>query len=109
MNIANSTFEDWRRANPDKKMEEFKFQLSKMQLSGALFDVQKLRDVSRTVISKMSAEEVYDKVLAWAQEYDEELAKMLGDREYSINILGIERGGRKPRKDISKWSDVKME
>ncbi len=107
MNIANSTFEDWRRANPDKKMEEFKFQLSKMQLSGALFDVQKLRDVSRTVISKMSAEEVYDKVLAWAQEYDEELAKMLGDREYSINILGIERGGRKPRKDISKWSDVK--
>lgn len=107
LNIANSTFENWRRANPDKEIEEFDFQLNKMSVSGALFDMIKLLDIGKTVISKMTAEDVYEKSLKWAEEYDNELADLLKDKEYALKIFGIERGNKKPRKDIAKWSDVK--
>ena len=107
LNIANSTFENWRRANSDKKIEEFDFQLNKMSVSGALFDMIKLLDIGKTVISKMTAEDVYEKSLKWAEEYDNELADLLKDKEYALKIFGIERGNKKPRKDIAKWSDVK--
>lgn len=107
LNIANSTFENWRRANPDKAMNEFDFQLNKMSVSGALFDMIKLLDIGKTVISKMTAEEVYEKSLKWAKEYDSELVEMLQDKEYTLKVFGIERGNKKPRKDISKWSEVK--
>jgi glutamate--tRNA ligase len=106
LNIANSTFENWRKANPDKSIDEFDFQLNKMSVSGALFDMIKLLDIGKTVISKMTAEEVYNYSLIWAKEYNEELAKMLEDKEYALKVFGIERGNKKPRKDISKWSDV---
>lgn len=107
LNIANSTFENWRRANPDKPMEEFDFQLNKMSVSGALFDMVKLLDIGKTVISKMIAEAVYEKALEWAKEYDSELEALLQDKEYALKVFGIERGNKKPRKDIAKWSDVK--
>ena len=107
LNIANSTFENWRRQNKDASIEEFDFKLNKMSVSGALFDMVKLQDVSKIVISKMTAEEVYEKALDWANRHDEELSKMLEDKEYSLKVLGIERGNTKPRKDIAKWSDVK--
>ena len=107
LNIANSTFENWRRANPDKTMEEFDFQLNKMSVSGALFDMVKLLDIGKTVISKMTAEAVYEKALEWAKEYDSELEALLQDKEYALKVFGIERGNKKPRKDIAKWSDVK--
>ena len=108
LNIANSTFENWRRENPEKGMEEFDFQLNKMGVSGALFDIVKLLDVSKNVISKYSKERIYEEVLVWAKRYDEELAKILeNNKEYSLKVFGIERGNQKPRKDISKWKDVK--
>ena len=107
LNIANSTFENWRRQNKDASIEEFDFKLNKMSVSGALFDMVKLQDVSKIVISKMTAKEVYEKSLDWANRHDEELSKMLEDKEYSLKVLGIERGNTKPRKDIAKWSDVK--
>lgn len=108
LNIANSTFENWRKANPDKSIDEFDFQLNKMSVSGALFDMVKLLDVSKNVISKYSAQRVYDETIAWAKNFDTELAEMLSkDTEYSLKVLGIERGNTKPRKDIAKWSDVK--
>ncbi len=108
LNIANSTFENWRKANPDKSIDEFDFQLNKMSVSGALFDMVKLLDVSKNVISKYSAQRVYDETIAWAKNFDTELAEMLSkDTEYSLKVLGIERGNAKPRKDIAKWSDVK--
>ena len=107
LNIANSTFENWRRANPEKTMEEFELQLNKMSVSGALFDMVKLLDVGKTVISKFTAEQVYEKALEWAKKYDKELEEMLSNKEYSLKIFGIERGNKKPRKDIAKWSDVK--
>ena len=107
LNIANSNFENWRRANPDKKIDEFELQLNKMSVSGALFDMVKLLDVSKIVISKMTAEEVYNEALKWGNKFDKELVEMLQDKEYSLKVLGIERGNKKPRKDIAKWSDVK--
>ena len=107
MNIANSNFEIWRKQNPEKSMYEFPFDLKKMGVSGALFDMVKMLDVSKNVISRLSAEEVYNASLEWAKEYDEELAEILENKEYSLRVLGIERGNVKPRKDIAKWSDVK--
>ncbi|MBR0351547.1 MAG: glutamate--tRNA ligase [Clostridia bacterium] len=106
LNIANSSFENWRRANPDKEIKEFDFQLNKMSVSGALFDMVKLLDVSKIVISRMTAEEVYEKASNWASIYSKELSKLLEDKEYALKVFGIERGNKKPRKDIAKWSDV---
>lgn len=107
MNIANSTFENWRKQNQDKSINEFDFQLNKMSVSGALFDMVKLLDVSKNVISKYSAERVYNEASKWAEKYDSELTEMLDDKDYALKVLGIERGNSKPRKDISKWSDLK--
>ena len=108
MNIANSNFEIWRKQNPDKDMmKDFTFELNKMGVSGALFDLVKMQDVSKNVISKFTAEEVYNEAYKWAKRYDPELKEMLDDKEYSLKVLGIERGNQKPRKDIAKWSDVK--
>ncbi len=107
LNIANSNFENWRRANQDKSMNEFELQLNKMSVSGALFDMVKLLDVGKLAISRMTAEEVYEKAYKWAKKYDKELVQMLDNKEYSLKVLGIERGNKKPRKDIAKWSDVK--
>ena len=106
LNIANSNFENWRRANKDASIDDFKLEISKMSVSGALFDMVKLLDVGKTVISKFTAEEVYERALEWAKEYDKDLAKILEkDKEYAIKVFGIERGNKKPRKDIAKWSD----
>ena len=107
LNIANSTFENWRRQNKDKAIEDFDFHLNKMSVSGALFDMVKLADVSKIVISRYTADEVYNETLKWAEKHDSELVEMLSDKEYSLKVLGIERGNAKPRKDIAKWSDVK--
>ena len=107
MNIANSNFEIWRKQNPDKPIEEFELQLNKMGVSGALFDMVKMLDVAKNVISKYSAEEVYEESYNWSKNFDPELKEMLDDKEYALKVLGIERGNVKPRKDIGKWSDVK--
>ena len=107
LNIANSNFENWRRANKEKSIDEFELQLNKMSVSGALFDMVKLLDIGKTVISRYTAEKVYDEAKKWAERHDEELNKMLEDKDYALKVFGIERENKKPRKDIAKWSDVK--
>ena len=107
LNIANSTFENWRRQNPNASLNEFDFQLNKMSVSGALFDMVKLLDVSKIVISRYTAEEIYENSIKWAKKYDKELLKLIENKEYALKVFGIERGNVKPRKDIAKWSDVK--
>ena len=108
LNIANSSFENWRKQNKDADITDFDFQLNKMSVSGALFDMVKLFDVSKIVISKYTAQDVYEAGLNWANIFDKDLADLLQkDKEYSLKILGIERGNEKPRKDIAKWSDLK--
>lgn len=107
MTIANSDFEEWRRRNLQSPRSEFKFNLKKMSVSGALFDLNKLNDVSKTVISFMDAQTVTQSVLDWAKEYNTEFYALLNcDLEYAVGIFSIDRGGNKPRKDIAKWSDT---
>ena len=108
MTIANSNFEDWRRANKTENIDKFDFKLSKMSKAGALFDMVKLHDISKTYISTMNTQEVFDAVTAWSQEYDDELHSLImKDTDYAKSIFSIERGNKKPRKDIGKWSEVK--
>lgn len=108
LNIANSNFEQWRRQNKVASIDEFELQLNKMSVSGALFDMVKLLDISKTVISRYNKDEVYEFAKIWAKEYDQDLEKLLtNNKEYTLKVLGIERGNEKPRKDIAKWSDIK--
>lgn len=108
MTLANSNFEDWRRANPDAPLSAFPFNLKKMGASGALFDLKKLTDVSKNVIARMTAEQVCQKATAWAEQYDPQLHALLTrDPEFSTGIFAIDRGGKKPRKDLAKWNEVR--
>lgn len=107
LTLANSNFEDWRKTNKTAPQSAFPFNLKKMSASGALFDLAKLNDVSKNVISVMSAEEVYNLVTDWAKEYNEKLYALLTrDPEFSTKLFSIDRGTAKPRKDIAKWSEI---
>ena len=108
MTLINSNFEDWRKANPKADIWAFPFNLKKMSASGCLFDLVKLNDISKNIISVMSADEVYTLCVKWAEKYDSELYSLLtADEKYSKGILNIDREVPKPRKDIAKWSDIK--
>lgn len=108
MTVASSDFEDWRRRNPDAPRTDFPFNLKKMSVSGALFDMDKLNDVSKRVISVMDAQRVTHEIRCWAADYDREFYALLErDPAYAEGIFSIDRGGAKPRKDIARWSDAK--
>ena len=108
MTVLNSNFEDWRRANPDLPVDDFKFSPKKLNPAGSLFDYAKLVDVSKNVISRMDAETVYGLLLEWAKEFDADFgAKLESDAAYATSILAIGRGGKKPRKDLAIWKEAK--
>lgn len=108
MTLLNSNFEDWRRANPEADIYSFPFNLKKMSVSGALFDLAKLNDISKTVISRMDAQTVFDRTLEWAKTYDKEYAALLeNDPQKALGMMALDRGGKKPRKDIAMWSQVR--
>ena len=108
LTILNADFEPWRKENPYVDWREYPFKLNKMSTSGTLFDLVKVNDVSKNLISRYTAKEVLDSVLAWAKDYDSEVYEVIGkDKAYSEKVFAIERGGEKPRKDIYKWSDIK--
>lgn len=129
LNIMNSNFEDWRNQNPTNPVEEFPFNPKKIGTSSPFFDIVKLEDVSKNIISKMTAEEVYENTLNWAKNFDvkfeEETKLKLGEnytgisvdtqqfalylennKDFAIKTFNVDRGGSKPRKDIAKWSEV---
>ncbi len=108
MTLLNSNYEEWHMQNPDKLYTEFPFNIKKMSVSGCLFDFNKINDVSKNVISRMSAEDVTEKVTAWALEFDKDFGEALAsDKEFATKIFAIGRGGKKPRKDLSTWADAK--
>lgn len=108
LTILNSNFEEWRRANKTESLLKFPFNLKKMSLSGALFDMVKFNDVSKNVISLMTAEQVYGYVTEWAKDYDTELYTLLtSNPEKAKAIFNIDRDNPKPRKDIACWSEVR--
>ncbi len=107
LNIMNSNFADWRIQNPNLPFSEFTLKLEKFNKAGALFDMVKLKDVCKEYISRLSAQEVYENTLEWAETFNPEIhTKLLNQKEYCLNIFNIEREGEKIRKDIEKWSDV---
>lgn len=108
LTLLNSNYEDWRLANPDAPMESFPFNTKKMSVSGSLFDIDKLNDVSKNVISRMSAQQVYTLLTQWAEQFDQPFHTLLTrDPAYAQSILAIGRGGKKPRKDLAVWADAK--
>lgn len=108
MTLLNSNFEEWRRANQTAPLDDFPFSTKKMSVSGSLFDMDKLHDVSKNVISCMSAEDVYDSVAKWSADNDPEFHELfVRDPEMTKQFLSIGRGGKKPRKDLALWSETK--
>ena len=108
LTLLNSNFEEWRMANAAEPIENFRFTTKKMSVSGSLFDLDKLNDISKNVISRMTADEVYALVDAWAKENDPDFAAILEqDPAYATSIFAIGRGGAKPRKDLTYWKDAK--
>ncbi len=108
MTIINSNYEEWHNANPEKTFLDFKFSPKKMSSSGALYDLEKLNNISKNYISKLTKEEVYNGLLKWTKEYDKEFYELITKYEdYTKNILNIEREQKKPRKDYASYSEVK--
>ena len=109
MTIANSNFEGWWDQNPTLSYNDFKFDFKKVSTSGSLFDINKLLNISRSYISRMKAIEVFDETLKWANEFDIEFADIMNRyKDYTIDILNIEREQKKPRKDFESFSSIKQ-
>ncbi len=108
MTIGNSNFEEWLNQNPTASINDFKFSFNKMSASGSLFDLEKLINISRNYISRLSAEEVYNRALKYTEEFDKEFYNILKKyKDYSISMFNIERTIKKPRKDYTSFSDIK--
>ena len=108
LNLANSSFEDWRRNNKDKSYKEFPVSLNKLSPSGALFDFVKLNNISKEIVAQMTTDEIFKNTYDWAKNHDEKLYSLMNSTpDYVKSILSIERTGAKnARKDIAKYSDV---
>jgi len=107
LNLINSGFEAWRKQNPTLPWTDFKFGVKDITAGSPTFDLVKLNDISKNLISRMTAEEVYDNTLAWAKENNKSFCEYLqNNKDYAIKVFSIDRGGEKPRKDLAKWSEV---
>lgn len=107
LTLLNSNFEEWRIANPDSDYREFPYSLEKMSISGALVDLDKLRDISKNVICHMTAEQVYNKWLEWCESYNSEFAELIKKYpERTVSALNVGKGGNKPRKDLETWKQA---
>ena len=108
LTIANSNFEAWYDANKGVDTSNFKLDFKKISASGTLFDIEKLNNISKNYISRLTAKEVYNGLLTWTNEFDKEFNDLLTKYdEYSINVLNIERERKKPRKDYGSYSEIK--
>ncbi|MEG0924883.1 MAG: glutamate--tRNA ligase [Anaerovoracaceae bacterium] len=100
LTILNSNFEEWRMENPEASIDEFEFTTEKMSNSGALFDLNKLNDISKDVLLRISATDLYEFLKAWATEFRPEIIHIFDDEDYMEKILDLGRGEAKPRKDL---------
>ena len=108
MTLLNSNYEEWRMQNPTASYKDFPFNIKKMSVSGCLFDFDKLGDVSKNVVSRMTAEQVYESTAKWAKSFDPEFFSVFTNNpEFTKAVLAIGRGGNKPRKDFGRWDEVK--
>lgn len=100
LTILNSNFEEWRMENPDAPIDDFPFTTEKMSNSGALFDINKLMDISKDVLLQISANELYDFLKDWSAEFRPEIMNIFDDKAYMLQILDLGRNDQKPRKDL---------
>lgn len=103
LTLLNSNFEEWHEKFPDKDINEFPFSVEKMNQSGALFDKDKLHNICKNELSKLSEEELYDFLYDWAKENEpENVEKWFGDREKMLQILRLYMGvgAKRRRKDL---------
>jgi glutamyl-tRNA synthetase len=108
--ITNTNFEEWYLNNPDKSIKDFTFSFDKQAVGGTSFDEAKLVNLCKTYFSRKSGEEVFNETLDWANKHDRDYATLLiNNKEDMIKFLSIEKDGPRPRKDISKYSEVKEE
>lgn len=100
LTLLNSNFEEWYEKFPDKDIKEFPFSVEKMSQSGALFDKDKLHNICKNELAKLSEEEMYDFLYDWAAENEPEKAKVwFADREKMLAILRLYMGiGMKRRR-----------
>jgi len=107
MTLANSNFEAWLETNYDNSIYDFKFDFKKISLSGSLFDTEKLFNISKNYISRLKANTVYENLLEYTKEFNQEFYELLTKyKDYSTAILNIEREQKKPRKDFATYSDI---
>jgi len=107
MTLANSNFEEWRIQNPKANIFDFSLTFDKMSIDGALFDLEKIKSISKDRLALMNAETFASKALHYAAEYNKEFEEVIQrDFEYFKSIINIERDQEKPRKDYAKFSDV---
>ncbi len=108
MTVLNSNFEEWRTEHPDVPIGAFPFRLDKMSNSGALFDMMKFEDISREVLLRTPAKEIYQKMAAWLKDYDPEFYPVFTkDPEFSTQAIDVGRSGDRPRKDLVNWKQAK--
>ena len=97
-----------RETHPESPFTDFEFSPKKMSASGALFDLDKLDNISKNYLSKLKATEVFDLLDTWTKEYDPEFNELINKyKEYTISILNIEREQEKPRKDFACMKEIK--
>lgn len=108
MNLANSDFEDFKKANPDKNYKDFEFKVNKLNNSGPLLDFMKLDDISKEFIATLSCQELFERLYDWAEKNDSVLkARMDKEGDYFKQILDIERGNcDRVRKDYVMFSTI---
>lgn len=100
LTILNSNFEEWRAEHQDVDIDEFTFTTEKMSNSGALFDLNKLNDISKDVLLRIPAEEIIEFLKGWAEEFRPEIMYIFDDEEYLRKIIDLGRHDKKPRKDL---------
>lgn len=107
MTIANSNYEDYIVTSKNYDLSTFKFNLKKMSLDGALFDIDKLNFYSKEILSKMDKNTISNKAYEWAKVYSNELKTFI-EKDYNrfVDIMNIEREKKNPRKDYAKYSDI---
>lgn len=108
LTLVNSNYEEWRDNNPEADKYDFNVTFEKMGIDGALFDVSKIDNICKDRLAKMNKQQISKEALNWAKEYDKELEQLINrDYNYFEEIMNIEREIEKPRKDYTKYSDIK--
>ena len=107
--VTNSNFEEWYLAHENEDIDNFTMSFNKVGISGTIFDMEKLLSISKNILSKITALQMYDKTLEWARKYDEEFARILEkNQDIAVKTFNIERNSVKPRKDFAMFSEVKQ-